>query len=599
MKTIILDTECYRDFFLLAFYNIDTGGTLTIRLTADQPFDKKTALNIMAKNTTVSFNGLGYDLPLIVLACSGASNEELKDLSDKLIKSNKSWEVIRNSQIVIPDWDHIDIMNVAPGMAGLKTYAGRIHAQKLQDLPYDPEKILTGDDMDELEKYCINDLHLTSILYQTLLPQIELREKMGEQYGLDLRSKGDAQIAEAVLKHELESVGVRIARPSIPEGTTFKYYAPDWIHFEDPVLQQLYNDAMNTEFKIQPSGAVAIPEKLGRKVAYNDAEYTIGIGGLHSNETGTTIKCGADDVLFDVDFASYYPSIILGERYYPKHLGEEFLKIYSNIVKRRLAAKASGDMVTANSLKIVVNSSFGKFGSKYSFLYAPNLLIHVTLTGQLGLLMLIEHITQAGGRAVSANTDGVVILCPRSRLESVREAMFRFELISGFDLEETHYKSIHIESVNNYMAVKTNGSVKGKGTFAETGMMKNPQYSICAEAAREYVSQSIDVEQYITGCSDVRKFLSLRKVTGGAVWDGEEVGKVVRWYVSNNGKAQPILYKTNGNKVPRTDRAVPMMDISVNTIPKDLDREWYINETKKMLERTGTKCLKKQLNYHL
>ena len=599
MKKIILDIECYRDFFLLAFYNMDSGGTLTIRRTADQPFDAVTALNVMGKNTTISFNGLGYDLPLIVLACSGASNEELKDFSDKLVKSQKSWEVIRNAQIVIPDWDHIDIMQVCPGQASLKTYGGRIHADKLQDLPYSPDTRLNAEEMDEVEKYCLNDLALTAKLYQTLLPQIELREKMGEQYGLDLRSKGDAQIAEAVLKHELEAIGVRITRPAIKSGSTFRYEAPSWVKFDDQHLQNLLQDALSTDFKIQPSGSVAIPEKLARKVPFDGAEYTVGIGGLHSNETGTSVRCGTDDALFDVDFASYYPSIILGERYYPRHLGEEFLKIYRSIVKRRLKAKSEGDTVTANSLKIVVNASFGKFGNKYSFLYSPNLLIHVTLTGQLALLMLIERITQAGGKAISANTDGVVILCPQTAINAVRSAMFGFELISGFELEETHYKAIHIESVNNYMAVKVNGSVKGKGTFAETGMMKNPTFPICSEAAREYVSQGIDVEQYVMGCADIRKFLSLRKVTGGATWDGEHIGKVVRWYVSNNGKAQPILYATSGNKVPKTDRAVPLMDLGIDSVPSDLDRSYYLAETKKMLERAGVQCSKKRLNFHL
>ena len=73
------------------------------------------------------------------------------------------------------------------------------------------------------------------------------------------------------------------------------------------------------------------------------------------------------------------------------------MNIYQSIVKRRLEAKAKGDTVTADSLKITVNGSFGKFGSKYSFLYSPDLLINTTLTGQLTLLMLIEMITLAGG----------------------------------------------------------------------------------------------------------------------------------------------------------------------------------------------------------
>lgn len=270
-------------------------------------------------------------------------------------------------------------------------------------------------------------------------------------------------------------------------------------------------------------------------------------------------------------------------------------------IKKRIAElKEELDVQTTemNTKKLCLNSSFGKFGSKYSFLYSPNLLISVTLTGQLALLMLIERITRAGGRAISANTDGVVVLSPRARIEDVRSALFEFELVSGFTLEETHYKAIHIESVNNYMAVKNNGSVKGKGSFAPDGLMKNPTFPICSEAVREWASSGTDIERYVMECQDVRKFLAVRTVTGGGAWGGEPIGKVVRWYVSNNGHAQPIVYASSGNKVPKTDRAVPMMDLGVG-MPSDLDRRWYLNEALKMIDRTGTTWSRKTLNWHL
>ena len=339
MKTIILDTECFHNFFLLSFMDVETGKVVNLRRTADQAFDSIRARRIMANNRTVSFNGLSYDLPMICLAIGGMDNAGLKAFNDKLIKSQNSWQVIRNAEIDMPAWDHIDIMHVAPGQAGLKLYGGRIHADTLRDLPYHPDTVLTPDQMDEVEAYCVNDLGLTANLYQALLPQIELRERMGEQYGLDLRSKGDAQIAEAVLKHELEAVRVRIGKPTIKAGTTFKYSAPAWIEYADPVLNQLLIDATDTAFKVQPSGSVAIPADLGRKVHYAGADYTVGIGGLHSNETGVTIKPGPDELLFDVDFASYYPSIILGEGYYPKHLGPKFLDVYRRIFEERIRAK--------------------------------------------------------------------------------------------------------------------------------------------------------------------------------------------------------------------------------------------------------------------
>src|SRR5665648_505827 len=116
-----------------------------------------------------------------------------------------------------------------------------------------------------------------------------------------------------------------------------------------------------------------------------------------------------DFYLIDKDCTSYYPSIILGLRLYPTHMGDCFLEVYETIVNKRLEAKRNKDKVVANALKITINGSFGKLGSKYSNLYAPDLLIQVTLTGQLALLMLIEMIEGIGISIVSGNTDGIVI----------------------------------------------------------------------------------------------------------------------------------------------------------------------------------------------
>ena len=116
----------------------------------------------------------------------------------------------------------------------------------------------------------------------------------------------------------------------------------------------------------------------------------MGIGGLHSCEKSQYVVADENTVLRDADVSSYYPSIILQQKLSPKAMGKDFITIYQSIVSRRIEAKHRGDKVTADTLKICVNGSFGKLGSKYSALYAPELLIQTTLTGQLALLMLIE-----------------------------------------------------------------------------------------------------------------------------------------------------------------------------------------------------------------
>ena len=226
---VILDIELYKDYLLIHFKDTKTGKYKYYEMFPGQKLDIGGVKAIMERNTTVTFNGNGYDLPLIVAALEGWDNKHLKAFSDSIIKSNKpSWSICKTNNIVVPDnWDTIDLIEVAPGIASLKLYGCRMKAPKIQDLPIEPGDSILPEMREEMREYCRNDLDTTEMLYEALHPQIALRESMSEQYGIDLRSKSDAQIAEAVIKSELEKKTGRKYKPlKIKDGTTIKYQDP-------------------------------------------------------------------------------------------------------------------------------------------------------------------------------------------------------------------------------------------------------------------------------------------------------------------------------------------------------------------------------------
>ena len=257
-------------------------------------------------------------------------------------------------------------------------------------------------------------------------------------------------------------------------------------------------------------------------------------------------------------------------------MGKGFLTVYQSIVDQRLVAKRAGDKSTADTLKIVVNGSFGKLGSKYSILYAPNLLIQTTITGQLCLLMLIEAYEAAGATVVSANTDGVVVLAPKALEGAIEQANWDWMLRTSYELERTDYAALHSRDVNNYIAIKLDGSTKGKGVFGGQAISKNPDFPIVSEAIAAHLSGKADFRDVIRQCKDVTKFITVRKVTGGAEWRGEPLGKAVRFYYSTETEqGEAITYFKNGNKVPKSDGARPLMDLPA-TLPSDIDLERYV-----------------------
>lgn len=588
---LIIDCEVYSNYFLFACINTDSGKVTYIEKFNDSAFDSKLLAKAMSKHTTVSFNGLSYDLPIISTVLNGKTNAQIKAFSDALIKTKTpAWRICKDHKVTVPkQWDHIDLIEVAPGQASLKIYGGRLNAQKLQDLPIEPNATITTEQAKQLREYCLNDLLTTQLLYKKLLPQITLRESMSQQYGLDLRSKSDAQIAEAVIKSELEKETGKTFKPlKLPEGYTFRYQNPKIINFETEQLQSIFDRILNTDFNLFDTGSVKMPEWLEKqKIQIGKAVYQMGIGGLHSTEKCQFVQPNADQFLCDMDVASYYPSIILQQRLAPKSLGNPFLNVYQSIVSRRIKAKREGDKVTAETLKICINGSFGKLGSKYSMLYAPELLLQTTMTGQLALLMLIEALELNGIQVVSANTDGIVILCDKVKEDLLSELTFDWMLSTSYDLERTDYARIASRDVNNYVAVKLDGKTKGKGVFADIGLSKNPDELIVFKAVAACVANNVSIEQTIKTSTDINDFVTVRRVEGGAVWNGEYLGKAVRFYHSRLiPQSDVIAYAKNTNKVPNSQGCRPLMDYS-DSFPIDIDFDYYINKANELLTAVG------------
>ncbi len=582
---IIIDCEVYRDYFLLSAMHLESGKVKHFEMYPGHELDA--GINqLLSRETSIGFNSLNYDLPIITAALRGMTNKEIKLLSDSIIIENKPpWQL----GIKVPtSWDHIDLIELAIGQSSLKIYGGRLHAPKMQDLPIEPDASIAPDQRELLRRYCVNDLETTAILYRHLKKAIDLRETMSEEYGVDLRSKSDAQIAEVVIKGEIERLGGDASKPSIKRNVQFQYKDPGFVQFVNDDLQTMFARLLETNFNLAPNGSVEMPAWLKEKrIRIGDAEYQMGIGGLHSCEKRQFVEASKNEVLADFDVASFYPAIILGQRLAPKHLGDDFLTVFETLVKRRLVAKRSGDKVTADVLKITINGTFGKLGSKFSFLYSPELLIQTTITGQLAILMLIEKMYLAGIRTVSANTDGIVLHADKALDRAMELVAWDWMLSTSYELERTDYRILASRDVNNYIAVKPDGSIKGKGVFAAPSLAKNPDCQIIYDAVAARIANGTPIERTIRDCLDITRFVTVRRVTGGAVWNGEMIGKAIRYYYSTSVPSeQTINYAKNGNKVPKSQGAKPLMELP-SEFPADIDYRVYEVEAERLLCEVG------------
>jgi hypothetical protein len=630
--TKVNDTEVYKRYCLIGFKDVETGKISSCEA-VDGAFsreDRDWMKRMMKRYQIITFNGNGFDLPIIYGAIAGLTTLQLKRMANSIIVDGlRSWEIESAFNIKIPrNLDHIDLIEVAPGMASLKIYNGRIHGRRMQDLPIEPDADLTDEDIEVIYDYWENDLDATVGLYKALKTQIDLRTAMTKEYGVDLRSKSDAQVAEAVIKAEITKIlGEVPKRPSFKGGQGYRYNIPTFLKYETKQLNDLLDDVRNSWFRLADSGKILMPKSLGdRKIVIGETTYRMGIGGLHSSEETAGYRSDDESILLDRDVESYYPRIIINQKLFPKQLGMAFLKVYEGIVNRRIKAKneekrlkgeiaelekqiaqANGptDLMTERlvgltadkdkwhiineGLKITINGSFGKLGSPWSILFAPDLMIQTTVTGQLSLLMLIERLEGRGIPVVSGNTDGIVIRCPRAKRDLCNEIIAQWEKETAFKTEEAVYKALYSRDVNNYFALKEDGSAKRKGAFAKAGLLekKNPSIEICADAVAAYMTKGTPMSQTIKGCKDIRKFITVRTVKGGATKDGRYLGKAIRWYQSS-ATASAIHYKNANatgthNKVPKSDGGMPIMELP-DEFPTDVDYSWYIRECRSILK---------------
>ena len=426
--------------------------------------------------TLVGFNSNGYDDAVLSEVLASPSVTTAYRTSVQLIEERiKSWNFLE-------DIFSIDLIRVLPNSMSLKKIGVCLGHKKLQELPINPHQNLTREEMDAIKSYNINDLEITQKLAIEIYDELALRRDLSNDYGLDLRSKGEAQVAEMILSQQIEnSTGLRkkqlkkeTARDNVLRNPTFCVHQASWFDKLPvdtyPTLNSVKDRASTIyQRKVNVIDYKIAPGSFTDTIFIGDRWYQMGIGGLHSVDGAGCWVPQPHETLMDVDVTSYYPDIMMKENLSPRHWIVDgvdcFQGAFVPIVEQRIAAKQTGDKVVANRLKIVINGTFGKTNDQYSSLYDPYIMASVTVTGQLALLALVAMVHDVGGSVVSANTDGITILYDTVDDAKIRGVVTEWENFTQHNMEYCEYTGFYQKDVNNYIAVTTDGELKTKGVF--------------------------------------------------------------------------------------------------------------------------------------
>lgn len=574
-KVYVYDIEVFQNIFHCSVKNTETGEIYKFEISERKnqlrelvKFFKQvdsyikwgdfytTDLEIKSEVIFCGYNNLHYDNPIVnyiieyedklmsynvATICSSIFNlsRTITTSTEDNIEAWKHWKY----QIWFDTFDLLTMLYSNKLRVGLKEIQVTMQYPNVQEFVCDWSKPLLLEDFDNMIDYNINDIESTAELLNRCKKDIDLRIAIEDEYGVRVLSKDGVNIGMKILTQKyLEKTGLtwwdieglRSPMDYIP----LKDVILPFIKYDSPVLQRVLDDMKSQ---------IVSPGRKGyeNNFIFNGLRYTVGVGGIHSKNDPEIIIPKEDEMLIDIDVASLYPSMLIEYKFYPKHLGPEFLEVYSQIKDERIEAKHNGDKVKNETLKLALNGLSGNLQNQHNFCYSPFAVMQIRINGQLLLLMLAEKLTQIGCRIIQANTDGLFVLLKKEIYSKANNICREWEQLTRLTLEEDRFEAMYQYAINDYIAVKEGYKetknpdlIKTKGMFITKVLLgKGLSAKIIPEAIIKYFVDGIPVEDTIKGCTDIRKFLMSEKT--GKQWHVEymnqEQQRTNRFYASTNG----------------------------------------------------------------
>jgi len=518
--------------------------------------------------------------------------------------------------------DLLEVIREGYSVKGLKLVGVNLKHPKLQDLPYKHYENVLEENIDKVIEYNKNDVEIPKKIFVAVQERIKLRQDLESVYNVNLISAADSTIAKVIFdSYYPNKPNKRLTmRPHIKMVDVVS----DKIKFKTEKYNLFLQDLLRTEFYDE------VTKGFGRNFQSDICVHTIAAGGIHGALKNTSFKKTETHELWDFDFGSFYPLLLITLGICPEHLDkEEFLKVVKLIVEDRLLAKSIVESkddtytqqqireatIKAAGLKISANTIYGLLDSLTYFLKDKLAQLKVTINGQLYLLMLIETLELNGFTVFYSNTDGISAIVPIDRKNIYMEIVKQFSVYTGISYELMEIEQVYYKDVNNYLLIKAGDKpiekrvkVKGEAFVPQNGILKGFNKPISAIAVQNYLLYGTPIEDTVKNHLDIYDFCTAIKIDDSYTNYIQEVEKTILTHSPKTGKQ----YKTPKSQVNVISEQVQQASvrffvsnyehISDNTYKGThlvkrrfitVDQEWLDKKTKSVSDDTK---LKKKLD---
>ena len=411
------------------------------RKTTDDPSGFEDIPDLIRDKTLVGYNNYFYDDNILTVMMNSATSMPnfIKATNDKIISgerfSGRKSPLIRS----LDTMQQIDVSHPS-----LKQIEGNMGISIVESsVDFNIGRPLTDAEREEMLYYCRHDVAATVDIYN-------LREKsyFETKESLLTMMPEDKRTSAARWNTTTLSANILLGDTGLVAWEKHRVPAKYWRNVEEipSAVWDMWEDI---------TGSMEAVTGKGRSVkikAYG-CTFVFGLGGLH----GAPDKPLVASNIKLADVGSMYPSLIKMLR----ALGDA-TDMYDSIRLERLAIKHS-DPVRAGALKLVLNSVYGLFKSKYSALFNPMASATVCIYGQIALFKLCGMLHDAGYKIINANTDGVAFVDDPGLGGAYHYICKEWEKeFAGLLLEVDEFDKWIQKDVNNYIATH-DGQIKVKG----------------------------------------------------------------------------------------------------------------------------------------
>lgn len=367
----------------------------------------------------VGFNNENFDYPILHYFLSNYYRfefmtaqqvaEELYQKAQQIITGTE-FSSIRDKNKFIQQYDLYAIWhyNNKARMTSLKDLQFVMQMENIEEMPFPHTYwITTIEEIDKVLHYNKNDVVATvKFLFTTLgkteyseykgKNKMELRTALTKKFNVNCRNWADVTIGEQLMLNlysraiEANPWDIKKLRTN-RDKVNLKDCIPPWCNIQSNEFNKFLNHITST--------VVTPTSEFKSSVIFHGIKFDFGLGGTHACIKPGVYNSTDDEVIYDLDVSSLYPSIAKSLNLYPAHLGPEFIKLYSKFIEDRIEEKhkpkQERDQVLIEGYKLILNGVYGKSGEETSFMYDLLYTYKTTIAGQLFIAMWAERMVEA------------------------------------------------------------------------------------------------------------------------------------------------------------------------------------------------------------